>query len=100
MLDCLLQHYAAPLFLQPGLCCAGLRLIHAVLYCLCAVQVQNMLLSILCGSSVIILLLGVMTRFVMEAQQARLMWCVAQAVPGLEGQSMFNMPFCEHWQWQ
>jgi hypothetical protein len=42
----------------------------------CLPQVQNLLLAIMCGSSVIILLLGVMTRFVMAAQQARLMWCV------------------------
>lgn len=39
-------------------------------------QIQNILLAILCGSSMVILLLGVMTRFVMAAQQGRLMWCV------------------------
>lgn len=43
-----------------------------------AAQVQNILLSIMCGSACVILLLGVMTRFVMEAQQARLMWCVTR----------------------
>jgi hypothetical protein len=43
-----------------------------------AMQVQNILLSIMCGSAFVILLLGVMTRFVMEAQQARLMWCVTR----------------------
>lgn len=46
--------------------------------CLVPAQVQNLLLAIMCGSSVIILLLEVMTRFVMAAQQARLMWCVLQ----------------------
>jgi len=39
-------------------------------------QTQNILLAILCSSSMVILLLGVMTRFVMAAQQGRLMWCV------------------------
>jgi hypothetical protein len=49
--------------------------------CCCGVlQVQDLLLGIMCSSSVIILLLGVMTRFVMEAQQARLMWCVLNSL--------------------
>jgi hypothetical protein len=30
----------------------------------------------MCSSSAVILLLGVMTRFVMTAQQGKLMWCV------------------------
>lgn len=42
-------------------------------------QVQSIPLSIMCGSSAIILLLGVMTRFVMAGQQARLMWYFARA---------------------
>lgn len=52
-----------------GCCCWCIDAAAAVLP-----QVQNLLLSIMCGSSVIILLLGVMTRFVMSAQQARLIW--------------------------
>jgi hypothetical protein len=44
-----------------------------VCVCVC-VQVQDLLLAILCSTSIIVLLLGVLTRFVLAAAQARLMW--------------------------